>query len=128
MKNIYLYKVGRNLNRTIRLAYSFGYANLNLIDCKKSFLKGNTFSAKDVKLIDSILPNMDRTLVLEYDASKTITDINLDDFDNILIGGESVNLTSKLGVKVKIPTVNNFCLTTESALSIILHEINKKIF
>lgn len=120
---IYLYKVGRNLNRTIRLAHSFGFDKLYIVECEHK-VKGNLFSAKNVKLVNSHLPSTSKTLVFEVDGKITIDDIKVSDYDNIIIGGESINLKNEMGLKVKIPTVNKLCLTTESALSIILYKYN----
>jgi len=124
---IHLYKVGRNLNRAIRTCYAFGINELYLCE-SESKVKGNLYSAKDVKLINVELPNPDTTLVLEYDGKTNLQDIDLSKFENVLIGGESVNLTSKMGMKVKIFTENNFCLTVEAALAVFLYELKIKSY
>jgi len=132
--DVYLYNVGRNLNRAFRTCFSFGVKNLFLVG--KSFdrsiaweLKGNLYSAKEevnIKYLDK-LPSIGNLLALENYYSNSIYDLGIKNWQQIkgiVIGGESKGIPKDLefGYMRKIPTINNFCLTVEASLAIGLSE------
>jgi len=132
---VILYNVGRNLNRAYRTCFSFGVEELILIGkynnmMAESYFKGNLYKAKNkVKIIKlNCLPNLNNTVALENYYSKSIYDVDLTNFDSLLIGGESSDLPKNIEVaeKVIIPTINNLCLTVEASLAIALSEFNRK--
>lgn len=129
---VVLYKVNRNLNRSIRTCYSFGIKDLFLVDCG-NLDYGNLFAAKSqVKLHRiKLLPDFGYC-ALENFYSASIYDINWDSIEAILIGGESDSLKKKelknlrhQPVMAKIPTKNDLCLTVEASLAIALSEWNR---
>lgn len=120
--NIFLYKTGRNLNRSIRACHSFGIKTLNLVECDGSYLKGNLFSA-EVNLLNNVFPPNKGTLIVEKNGVSKLSKIDWSKVENIVIGGENVTIPVKYGMySARIETKNNLCLTTEAALNIVLYE------
>lgn len=120
---IYLYKVGRNLNRAIRTCHSFGISEINLVDCDESFIKGSLFSA-NVHLRNTDLPDSLNTAIFEINGKTTANKIDWNKINNIIIGGENITLPKSISdISIKIPTKNSLCLTTEASLAIALNEI-----
>ena len=128
MKQIYLYKVFNNLNRCYRTCEFFGIKKLNLIECGNK-LFGNLFKSKNNVSIEILnnLPYNKNTIYFETDGDISIFDINLNDYDNYVFGGESNNLPKNKNIKrVYIPKIGNISgLTVESALTIVLYEVMK---
>jgi tRNA(Leu) C34 or U34 (ribose-2'-O)-methylase TrmL len=124
---IYLYNVNRNLNRVYRTCYSFGIEEIFIISDNKNYkLKGNLFTAKDKVQIKTIsFPNNLKNIVaFENYYEKSIYNFDWKNIEGIIIGGETCGLPKKINCnnKLKIPTINSFCLTVEASLSIILYD------
>jgi tRNA(Leu) C34 or U34 (ribose-2'-O)-methylase TrmL len=130
---VILYNVNRNLNRALRTCFSFGITELFLFNDSPTELnlKGALYSAKEkVKLhslhkddINSIYKYY-RICAFENYYNKSVYEVDWKGIEAILIGGESTGIPRKLKFyeMVKIPTVNNFCLTVEASLAIALSE------
>ena len=132
---VYLYNVGRNLNRAFRTCFSFGINELILIgnSADRSIqweLKGHLYAAKDaVKITEQKdLPDLSQTVGLENYYVTPIESICWEGLDSILIGGESTGLPKGISPKIQatIPTINSFCLTVEASLAIALYEWRRK--
>lgn len=126
---VILYNVGRNLNRAFRTCFSFGVSELYLIGSMQYKLKGNLFKSKDkVKIIKlETMPELeyDNSIAFENYYKKSIYNFKeWRKIDTILIGGETTGLPKgiKCNYKIKIPTMNSFCLTVEATLAIVLFE------
>ena len=135
---VILFNVGRNLNRAYRTCFSFGITKLLFIGKSNDRSiqwekRGNLFLAKDkvkVKYYNSIKDiNLNKTVAFENYYNKSIYDLDWNNIDSILIGGESTGLPKKLNTKEKvcIPTMNKFCLTVEASLAIALYEWSKNV-
>ena len=126
MKGIILVGVGRNLNRAIRTAYSFGVCDIYCLNCTGK-VEGNLFSAAGKVRIHEIksLAEIGSKNILGLEVTKSLPPIETfgdDDIDHIAIGGESVTLRQADFPKMaRIPTINNLCLTTEAALALALY-------
>lgn len=135
---VILFNVGRNLNRAYRTCFSFGITKLLFIGKSNDRSiqleeRGNLFSAKDkvkIEYYNSIKDiNLNNTVAFENYYNKSIYDLDWNNIDSILIGGESTGLPKKLNTKEKvcIPTMNKFCLTVEASLAIALYEWSKNV-
>lgn len=120
IKNVYLWKVGRNINRAVRTSWSFGVEEVHTIDCGD--VSGNLFQAKNQKITQcsDIEPN---TVFIEVNGDVELGDMDWRSVESIAVGGENVTLPSGSGVRarLRIPTAKSLCLTTEAALAIALH-------
>jgi len=129
MNNIILYKVGINLNRVYRTCEFFGFNNLQLCKCEKSFIKGNLFKAEGQVNISTLesLPEDHNTIYFETDGNVSIYDIDLSKYSNFVFGGESNDLPKNKTVRCVIPKIGKISgLTVESAVSIILNEYRRQ--
>lgn len=130
MLTVSLYKVGRNLNRCYRACHSAGVTRMELIDCTGE-IEGNLYSAAgkvDVVCVDSV-PHRG-TVCLEVDGDVPIDEVDWSGVQRIVVGGENVTLPRVRSYgRVRIPTANSLCLTTEAALSIGLYacEVNEPL-
>ena len=128
MKGIVLIEVGRNLNRAIRTAYSFGVYDIYCLNCTGQ-VKGSLFSAAEQVRIHEIksLSELDSGNILGLEVTKSLPDIKEyigQQIDYVAIGGESTTLKrSNFPKMARIPTVNELCLTTEAALAIALFNL-----
>lgn len=126
MIDVYLYKVGRNLNRAYRTCEFFGVKKIYLVGCMGK-LSGNLFKAKDnVSLIQkNSLPDDKQTVYFETNGGINIHEFDFSGVEKICVGGESNNLPkNKESKRIKICKSGNISgLTTEGALSIALYEI-----
>lgn len=122
-KGIILYKCKRNINRCIRLCYTFGVPELYLLNCNVPDKFGNLFSAKDkVKIIEiNDLTNFDGNVIaLEKGGKEPIE--KLKQYDYLLLGGENQTITHKMCKnRIEISTVNDLCLTVDEALAVGLY-------
>jgi len=131
MKGIVLVGVGRNFNRAIRTAYSFGVYDIYCLNCTGQ-VKGNLFSAAEQVRIHEIesIAEVKSNSILGLEVTKSLLPIDAytgDDIDYIAIGGESVTLRQADFPKMaRISTTNDLCLTTEAALAIGLYLLSKK--
>lgn len=120
MKGVILYKCGRNLNRVIRTCYTFGVYELLLLECDKSYIKGNCYSANgkvNVREITSIADVQGKIVGLETKQNDNIEIIKNADY--LLVGGENVSIKKDMCNEITcIKTVNNLCLTVEAATAI----------
>ncbi len=122
MFNVILTEVGRNLNRCVRTCHSFGVSKLQLHNCD-GVVKGNLFKGDQVEL-DKIDRLPDKLIGFEKNKGDDISKVDWNSVDAVLIGGEQSNITAHhVDAIYNIPCTNDLCLTTESALSIILHEV-----
>lgn len=129
MLEVYLYNVGRNLNRAYRTCEAFGVKKLYLINCKGT-VENNLFKAKDrIELISiNQFPDPDGLLALETFFQSPLKDVvkpNICNINKVIIGGETSGLPRKIQAEYKavIPTNGLISgLTVEAALSIVLYE------
>lgn len=131
MKGIILVGVGRNLNRAIRTAYSFGVYDIYCLNCTGQ-VKGSLFSAAGKIRLHEIksLAEIESTNILGLEVTKSLPPIEAykgKDIDYIAVGGESTTLRrADFPMMARIPTTNDLCLTTEAALSIALYLLNRR--
>ena len=131
--NVILYNVGRNLNRAYRTCFSFGIEEMWLIGNSNLWekKKGNLYSANNKVIVRKAetLDNFDlyKCIAFENYYKNNLCDVDWGGLDYIMIGGESTGLPRKLNTREKatIPTINNFCLTVEASLAIVLYEWSK---
>jgi tRNA(Leu) C34 or U34 (ribose-2'-O)-methylase TrmL len=123
---VYLYKVGRNLNRCYRTCEFFGISNINLVDCNAT-LSGNLFKATNRVLVDTVrdLPEEEGTCYFETDGDIPVNEFDFKGIRNLCFGGESNNIPKNKNVyRIVIPKKGKVSgLTTEAALSIVLYEV-----
>lgn len=129
--NIVFHHIGRNINRVMRLCYSFGIYQIYIIGDKyKTYHKKNLFSANgkvNIVNIDNSFLNENFVAFENHYSNSFFSFNNWEDISGIVIGGESCSVPKlNYKYKIKIPTVNSLCLTIESCLSIILYEWSKK--
>jgi tRNA G18 (ribose-2'-O)-methylase SpoU len=122
---VFLYRVGRNLNRAIRTCEAFGVKEIGLIECKGSYLKGNLFSAKgkvELKTLSEIPPM--NILALETFFPTALWEVDWREIDGAFIGGETEGLPRRTvaTVRGRIPQPGRTPLTVEAALAIALYE------
>ena len=127
-KQIYLYQVGRNLNRCVRTVDFFGINQLFTIQCTGE-IKGNLFAAKD-KVVVTDTPNLPQTtdcIYFETDGDVDIKDVDTRMYRKFVFGGETTSLPKTKNVlRCKIPNIGNISgLTVEAALSIVLYHNNQ---
>lgn len=126
MNGVVLIGVGRNLNRAIRTAYSFGVYDIYCLNCTGQ-VKGSLFSAAEKVRIHEIesLSELDSNNILGLEVTRKLPDINEytgQQIDYVAIGGESISLRRANFLKMaRISTMNDLCLTTEAALAIALY-------
>jgi tRNA G18 (ribose-2'-O)-methylase SpoU len=127
--DIYLYKVGRNLNRAYRTCEAFGVKNLYLIDCDAK-LSGNLFKSQGlVNVINSQLPYPEGLLSLETYHTTPIENLDLSVITSVIIGGETHGLPKRLDAQYRatIPMFGKISgLTVEATLAIALYEITRQ--
>lgn len=119
---VWLYKVGRNLNRAYRTCASFGVRRLVLVDCGE--VDGRLYSAKDrVDVVrEDVLPPAPDTLVLEDYASAHLVDIRWSSVLRVVLGGETSGVPRSYRAEqaARIPSMKP-SLTVEAALAIALY-------
>lgn len=123
---IYLYRVGRNLNRAYRTCEAFGVTDLCLIECDGK-IEGNLFKAKGNVNIQEVsdFPTSWGLLALETTYQTPIWEIPFWAVQSILIGGETGGLPCRIEAEYQacIPMVGRVSgLTVEAALAITLYE------
>jgi tRNA(Leu) C34 or U34 (ribose-2'-O)-methylase TrmL len=127
--SVYLYKVGRNLNRAYRTCEAFGISNLYLIDCDAE-ISGNLFKSKGKVIVEkSDIPPQNNLLALETYHKLPIFDVKLIKVNAIIIGGETLGLPKniKSEYSATIPMYGQISgLTVEATLAIALYEYIKQ--
>lgn len=131
MIEVYLYKVGRNLNRAYRTCEAFGVEKLYLIDCKGE-VEGSLFKATNrIELIHtSEMPEPLGLLALETFFKNPLRQVvlkNKCNINKIIIGGETSGLPRKMDAEYKATIPMSGCvsgLTVEASLAITLYEIS----
>lgn len=122
---VYLYRVGRNLNRAYRTAEAFGVSRIVLIECSAP-LQGHLFGAAGrVDVTVGSLPSPTGLLALETTYKTPLRSIDWQLVEGILIGGETAGVPrGRISeFQVVIPTVGQVSgLTVEAALAIALWE------
>lgn len=121
IERIWLWRMGRNLNRCVRTAHSFGVKQVITVECVGQ-IEGNLYSASATELVEAAaLPN--NAIAFEVDGGIDIADQSFCAVTDIIIGGESVTLPRNIRTRsrVQVPTENALCLTSEAALSIALY-------
>lgn len=121
---VILYKVGRNLNRAYRTCEAFGIPELQTIECK-GIIEGNLYKSKNrVKIINNNDIQDNNIIAFETNGKEEITQVNFDNIDAVLIGGETAGIPNGFKGKIyKIPQIGKISgLTVEAALAIILYE------
>jgi len=131
IKGIILVGVGRNLNRAVRICYSFGVYDVYCLNCFGQ-VKGNLFSASGRVKLHNIKNIKDITgSILGLEVTKSLPalqDYPVQDIEYLAVGGESVTLRqSDFPRMARIPTKNSLCLTTEAALAIALYDIMRRV-
>lgn len=123
--DVYLYRVGRNLNRAYRTCEAFGVSSLFLVDCDAS-LSGNLFKAKGrVTVTQALFPSPKSLLALETFYDNQLWDVDWSQVGQIILGGESTGLPRGLWAQqyATIPMQGIISvLTVEAALAITLYE------
>lgn len=131
MKGVVLIGVGRNLNRAIRTAYSFGIYDIYCLSCTAQ-IKGSLFSAAEKVRLHEIkgLSELESSNILGLEVIKSLPTIGAykgEGIDYIAVGGESTTLRrADFPRMARIPTANKLCLTTEAALAIGLYLLSAK--
>lgn len=128
MLDVYLYQVGRNLNRSYRTCEAFGVQRLFLIDCNPK-LSGHLFKASGRVQVfyDATLPDPSGLLALDTFYKMPISDVIKQHqlmINKIIIGGETAGLPRSLPAEYKavIPMNGHISgLTVEAALAIGLY-------
>ena len=92
MKGIILIGVGRNLNRAIRTAYSFGVYDIHCLNCTGK-VNGSLFSAAGKVRLHEIesLAEIESGNILGLEVTKSLPPIESyegEDIDYIAVGGE----------------------------------------
>lgn len=125
---VWLYKVGRNLNRAYRTCEAFGVTDLRLIACDALELAGNLYRAKDRVNVARAAdwPPWETALALETGYPRPLSSVDWGRVDHLLIGGETVSLPrSKIRAAqvAHIPQPGQVSgLTVEAALAIALYD------
>lgn len=121
---VWLYRVGRNLNRAIRTCEAFNVCRLVLVDCDESFISGRLFGASGrvtIERADS-LPG-DECLPIETWGDVEIRAVDWAPVRGILIGGETSGLPRRVGRSARIDMGGHVSgLTVEAAMAVALHE------
>lgn len=125
---VYLYRVGRNLNRATRLCEAMGIARLVLVDCNDAYTKGNLYQARSLPVErETNLPDSSRTVALVpprhlHDA--TLTECRWRGATGIVVGGETSGLPpAERSQRVAVPMYGaQVEYTVEAALAIALWE------
>jgi tRNA G18 (ribose-2'-O)-methylase SpoU len=124
---VYLYKVGRNLNRVYRTCEAFGIRRIYLMECDAE-LAGNLFRARGrVKVISAgHWPNGASSLALETSCKTPLWEVEWKTVEALLVGGETSGLPLrqvKASQTAFIPMTGKVSgLTVEAALAIALYE------
>lgn len=125
---VYLYGVGRNLNRAYRTCEAFGVTQLHLIKCN-SKLSGNLFKAAGyVNVSVSGFPSSSGLLALETHYTTPLFEVDWSAIKNLIIGGETLGLPKTLSAEYQatIPMLGKISgLTVEASLAIALYEWSK---
>lgn len=118
---VYLYRVGRNLNRVVRTCEAFGLGRVNLVECGEP--RAEATGQVSVTERDS-LPTGDGVLALETCAGVPLTQIDMSEIHTIVISGETIELPRGLGYRhAAIPMGGAVSgLTVEGALAVALYE------
>jgi len=125
--NVWLYRVGRNLNRAYRTCEAFGVTQLFLIECDPQ-LSGSLFQAADrVEIcVMQAWPSWPTTLALETSYPAPLWSIPFAPIQHLLLGGETAGLpVSRIApaYRAHIPQQGKVSgLTVEAALAIALYE------
>ena len=123
---VYLYRVGRNLNRAYRTCEAFGVQDLKLVDCDAK-LAGHLYGAAGrVRVAEAAFLEDAGTLALETWAGPPLSAIDWHAVSSVLIGGETAGLPRGMFRRAqftgRIPTVGHVSgLTVEAALAIALY-------
>lgn len=125
--SVWLYRVGRNLNRAYRTCEAFGVRELCLLDCRDATLFGNLFQAFGRVGVQraSDWPDPAGTCALETWGEIPIYDIPWQQTRRLLLGGETDGLPRHMPAQFTayIPMVGRVSgLTVEAALAIALYE------
>ena len=123
---VYLYRVGRNLNRVIRTCEAFGVSDLCLLDCGGE-IKGNLYGAEGRVYVQKIdrFPSPQGLLAIETWCETPLWDVDFCSIHGIIVGGETVGLPRKIvaDYKAVIPMFGKISgLTVEAALATALYE------
>lgn len=128
---VYLYHVGRNLNRAVRTCEAFGVQRLHLIDCAEVWLSGNLYGARgrvDVAHV-SDWPDAAGLCLLETWAKPPLWRVPWGEVRALLLGGETDGLPRETLAQYRaaIPLQGHISgLTVEAALAIALYEWRRK--
>lgn len=123
MIDVWLYRVGRNLNRAYRTCASFGVERLVLVDCGE--VSGRLYSAEgrvEVVRADA-LPSAGGTLVLEDYAPLPLQLLAWHGVERIVVGGETSGIPRSFRAERAARIVSaKPSLTVEASLAIALFE------
>lgn len=121
---VWLYRVGRNLNRAYRTCEFFGIKTLCLVECNTT-MKGNLFKASgNVNVITANELPVEDAIYMETDGIIALEDADFSGCSNLVIGGESIKALPKNdSLRVKIPCSGDVSgLTVEGALAVSLYQ------
>lgn len=122
---VWLYRVGRNLNRCYRTCEAFGIEQICLVECPPVSV-GNVFAARGRVIVSErvVLPEALGVLALETHYVERLRDVEWCTVRSIVLGGESSGLPRRVRADqtARIPTVGRVSgLTVEAALAIALY-------
>lgn len=128
---VFLYRVGRNLNRAYRTCEAFGVFRLELLDCNAK-IGGNLYKAAGRVEVVRVYewPSPGGALALETFYADSIYHVAWDMVETIIIGGETTGLPRSFQAQqtARIPMVGHVSgLTVEAALAVALYEWQRVI-
>lgn len=120
---VFLYRVGRNLNRAIRTCYSMGVREVCLVGCDDAQV-GRLYSASaQIVTRYEDLPSGDGVLALDIGDYPPIESVQWDGIHSVVIGSETYGVPQDLpSQRTTIRTSYSLELTVEAALAIALQE------
>jgi tRNA G18 (ribose-2'-O)-methylase SpoU len=122
MLTVYLYRVGRNMNRAIRTCEAFGITDLRLVECAAGKL-GNLYGASGRVQISSADELPPCGTWLEVGRGRPLSEVIWNDVSTLVVGGETAGLPAHSFVDwTHIPMTGKVSgLTVEAALAIALY-------
>lgn len=128
IEEVWLYRVGRNLNRAYRTAEAFGCRRLVLVECD-AVLSGHLYAARGrVEVIKAERLPETRILALETWGAVPLNAV-AEKPTRLLLGGETSGLPRQMrGIPVaRIPMAGRSSgLTVEAALAIALYHFSQE--
>lgn len=124
---VWLYRVGRNLNRVYRTCEAFGVREIRLLECDPK-LSGALFGAAGQVAVEPSdnWPSWEETVALETGFPLLLREVDWCRVEHLLLGGESCGLPKRqilAAQRTTIPQAGQISgLTVEAALAIALYD------